>query len=426
MFPFFEFTTGGKMKKFVYFLFFVFLCGELTAQVNIQGDYTVGMFSGTPFWNRENYEDGSMIDNDQDWYRLYNKLRIGASYDDFSLKFNGLRSDNFYFTESERFEFGKSPVYFSEENHIYNNKIYQLYAQYKTKDYKFQIGRILPFNRWIFGSVDGLAADVDITDKISVRAFGGADVRYGLIYDDKDRNTVAYGEVAYRDRTIGGKVKAMKFGDDFRSGFDMFYRYKMLRFSLDLGYDFTNERLFDGTFGFYAYLSKKFNVSANAARFIPISWSHRYISEYIDRLQAAATYRISDDYALSFRQMVSTSNDFTDYLSYLYLTHKYFYGGVNYLGGDSGNERLGISIGGNYPILENLRVSAGIASVDYMFDDRFVETRQAYSTYLKVMYKVIDDLSLRAYFNYYDNNSTINTNLRAGITAQYRFEGGWE
>ncbi len=392
-----------------------FLASALYSQIKYKGDFTTGLYSGTPFWSQDNLED-RIVDPHSDFYRIYNRISFTGEIDNFSLQVNALRNDNFFLDGLQ--------MYFRND-HVDNTKLYQVYAKYKFGGGDIRAGRFLPFNRWYFGSVDGGMLNYRFNSKLSFNGFGGLDVKYGNVYYDENRKTIAYGELAYKDGRYGGNAKVMYSNDAYKGGLDFFGSAGLLRFSGNFGYDFTNSRLFDGSLGLYAYLSPKFNLSANYTRFTPISFfTYEFYSEYIDRINLSATYKLFNLFSLSFRQMVTMSSQNLDYLSYLYLSHKFFYVGVNYLGGDSNSDRFGISVGGRYSPVDNLRLMLGIASVDFMFDNRFAENRQTYASYFKVNYDVFDFATLSAYVNYYDNNSYLYQKWRGGATLQLRFKGG--
>jgi hypothetical protein len=240
-----------------------------------------------------------------------------------------------------------------------------------------------------------------------------------------EKDGLGYAEVAYRAKDFGGKVKFMYLEDSYRTGFDFYGGYSMFRFSIDAGYDASHETLFDGSLGLYAYLTQNFNVSANVSRRTPLEWGF-WRDHYIDRFQAAASYKIFKNYSINLQQLVTRYNDNLDYLTYFNIGHKYFFAGVNYIWGDSGNERFGVSLGGNYSFLQNLRVSGGIASVDYLFNHDIIEdtSKQSYSTFINVYFEPWDFMDIRGNLSYYHQYESLPQKLRGGIAFQFKFQGG--
>ncbi len=381
---------------------------------NYKARITSGLFSGSQFYNRQNLED-RLINPNEDAYRWYNRVSLNSSYSNFSVKFNAIRSDYIDFD-------GVKPYFPIRE--VNETKMYQAYAQYKFDNGKVKLGRVMPFSRWFFSSVDGGMIDYQFNSKLSFNAFAGNDVDYGFFVDDNDRKTVAYTEVAYRDSDYGGKVKYLYANEESKMGTDLYYRFSKVRTAANIGYDATNSRLFDAGLGLYAYLTPEFNVSANYLRTIPISWSYKYYSEYIDRVQLGLSYKLGKDFTVSLKQMLGMADGNTNYLTYAYLTYKYFYFGINYLSGDMEAERFALSLGGHYSPMDDLMLQAGIASVDHMFDNIYYEDEQTYSSYMKVRYRALDYLNLSAYANYYHQNTMFNSKWRGGLTAQLILSGG--
>ncbi len=402
------------MRKMTLLLCFLTVTIVAQADFNYKARVTSGFFSGSQFYNRDNLED-RLINPNEDAYRWYNRLSVNSSYDNFSVKFNAIRSDYVKFD-------GASPYFPRKE--INETKMYQAYAQYKFDAGKVKLGRVMPFSRWFFSSVDGGMIDYQFSPKLSINAFAGSDVDYGLFLDDNNRKAVGYTEIAYRDSDYGGKVKYLYANEESKLGTDLFYRFSNVRTAANIGYDATNSRLFDAGLGVFAYLTPDFNVSANYLRTIPISWSYKFYSEYIDRVQLGMSYKLGNNFTLSLKQMLGLADGNTNYLTYLYLTHKYFYVGVNYLSGDMEAERLALTLGGYYSPIDDLMLQAGIASVDHMFDNVYYEEEQTYSSYMKVRYKALDYLNISAYANYYHQNSMFNNKWRGGVTAQLILSGG--
>ncbi len=402
------------MRKFTLLICFLTVATFAHADFNYKARITSGFFSGSQFYNRENLED-RLINPNEDAYRWYNRVSVNSNYDNFSVKFNAIRSDYMKFD-------GVAPYFPNKE--INRTKMYQAFAQYKFDAGNVKLGRVMPFSRWFFSSVDGGMIDYQFSPKISINAFAGSDVDYGLFVDDNNRKAVGYTEIAYRDTDFGGKVKYLYANEESKVGTDLYYRFSNVRTAANIGYDATNSRLFDAGLGVFAYITPKFNVSANYLRTIPISWSYKYYSEYIDRVQLGISYDLGNKFTVSLKQMMGLADGNTNNLTYLYLTHKYFYVGVNYLSGDLEAERLALTVGGQYYPTEDIKLQAGIASVDHMFDNIYYEDEQTYSSYFKVRYKALDYLNIAAYANYYHQNTMFDSKWRGGLTAQLILSGG--
>jgi hypothetical protein len=402
------------MRKYLLLLCFFTVAYFAQADLTYKAKVTSGLFSGAQFYNRENLED-RLLNPNEDAYRWYNRIALQSTYDRFSVNFNAIRSDYLDFD-------GVKPYF--PRNEINETKMYQAYAQYKFDDGNIKLGRVMPFSRWYFSSVDGGSFDYQVNSNFSVSAFAGSDVDYGLFVDDDNRKAVGYTEIAYREQNYGGKVKYLYANEESKLGTDLFFRTDKHRVAANIGYDATNSRLFDAGLGYFAYLTPELNVSANYLRTIPISWSYKFYSEYIDRVQIGISYDLGKNYTVSLKQMLGLADGNSNYLTYLYLTHKYFYVGLNYLSGDMEAERLAITCGGQYSPMDNLMLQAGIASVDHMFDNIYYKDEQTYSSYFKVRYKALDYLNLAAYANYYHQNSMFDNKWRGGLTAQLILAGG--
>lgn len=404
------------MKKLLLFSLIFVITSSAYSGVKINGSWTAGFFGGTPFWTQESYENGSLEPN-SDYYRMYNSLMFGLETGDFSVNINANRSDHFSYNEDEGL--------FLANDHMNKNNIYQAYAQYKFDGGLVKAGRILPMTRWYYGSVDGAGIKYRLNDKLSFNAYGGLDVEYGELWDESDRDVMAYGEAMYSLGKYNGKAKVLYADSSVKAGLDLFASYGAWRFSGNMGYDFTNERLFDGMIAAYGYINPQLSISANISRITPINWDYKLINdEYIDRVLVGAAYKLNKDLSLNFRQLVSVNEYNTEYVSYLYANYSYFFAGINYLGSSRDNSRFGVSVGANYSAMDNLKFSLGIAAVDNLYTEIFKENQQSYSSYLKVIYDPLKYIALSGYINYYHNNRALNKDLRGGITIQYKFNGG--
>lgn len=418
---------------------FVISIFSLTAKYDVT--ITSGLFGGTPFWNSENFTDEYAMDPSLKFLRWNNSISANGYMGNLSLHFSGSRSDGF----DIRDDVPESNLYqlhfFDSKYHFTDTRLYKLYAQYKFTGGNVRAGRIPTFSRWLFGSVDGAQIAYNITDKFSVSAFGGKAVKYGLFYDDEYDNTVGYGEMAYNNNLFSAKAKYLFSEEASKAGMDLYGNLYGVKVSANFGYDFTHSELFDGSLGLFAYLGNKLSLSANASRFNPIpifqefykiNPSNKVANDSIlnpfatDRIVVGVSYKLFDNYTISFRQMASRRADNLDYLSYIYLSHKNFYFGVNYLSGDTQNERLGISAGGNYSFCKGCRINAGIASVDYMMNSYDEESINSISSFLKFDWEIFDALTLNTNLNYYHNNKVFDQKIRGGLTLQYRIKSGGE
>lgn len=401
---------------------------------------TSGVFGGVPFWNKENFSEEFAMDSSSKFLRWVNSITANGYYDNLSFHLSGSRSDGF----DIRDDFPESNKYqvhlFGTKYHFSDTRIYRAYAQYKFDGGYVRAGRLPSFNRWLFGSVDGGALSCNITDNLNISGYGGKGVKYGLLYDDEYENIIGYADISYNRKDYGLKAKYMYSDSSTKAGMDLFGNFSGIRTSLNFGYDITNKYIYDGSLAIFAYLTKDLSLSANVSRFRiitpfanftfnnthPIGYIPDYIKniQYVDRFIIGASYKLFADYSLNFRQMLSTRLEQTDYLSYLYLNQKYFFIGVNYLSGDSGNERLGISLGGNYSPMDGLRLNAGIASVDYMLGDYDDESTQSITTYLQCSWNILEELMLRTNLNYYHNNDVFPQKIRGGLSLQYNFKSG--
>lgn len=420
--------------KLLSILFFI-IASSISLIAKYDVTITSGVFGGTPFWNKENFSEDYAIDPSLKFLRWNNNLSANAYFGDLSLHFSGSRSDGFDIRDDVP-ESNKYQVYlFGTKYNFSDTRLYRIYGQYKFGGANIRLGRMPTFSRWLFGSVDGGQLSYDITKNLSVSGFGGKAVKYGLFYDDEYDNTVGYGEIAYNMKGFSAKAKYLYSDTASKAGIDLFGCLYGVKLSANVGYDLTNSSLFDGSFGIYGNIGKKLSLSANISRFTPIFiFNNLYFGANLndslknpfvtDRILLGASYKLFDNYTLSFRQMLTLRNENMDYLSYLYISHKYFYIGLNYLSGDSKNERLGISVGGNYCPTKGMRLSAGIASVDYMMDSIDEENINSIASYLQFGWDIIDDLTLNTNLNYYHNNKVFDQKIRGGLTLQYRINSG--
>ncbi len=429
--------------RFKFLLILSFLCFLTYANASkYDASITSGVFGGIPFWNSENFSDEYAMDPSLKFLRWYNGLNANAEFGDFSLHLNGSRSDGFDIRDDIP-ESSKYQVHlFDSKYHFSDTRLYRAYAQYKFTGGNVRAGRIQSYSRWLFGSVDGAALSYNISDNFSVSAFGGKGVKYGMFYDSDYDNTVAYADVSYKAGSFRAKAKYFYSDTSSVAGVDLFGKLAGVRYSFNFGYDITNSDIYDGSLALLGYVGKDLSLSANISRYrILLPFENFQVldnngiyyvpdnlekTNYIDRFIIGASYKLFAGYSISFRQMVSMRLEQMDYLSYLSLNHRYFYVGLNYLGGDTGYNRLGVSLGGNYKLMDDLRISAGVASVDYMLGDYVDESTQSVTSYLQFNWDILNNLAMRTNLNYYHNNEAFDQKFRGGLSFQYKIKSGEE
>jgi len=294
---------------------------------------------------------------------------------------------------------------------------------YDFKSGKVQLGRLMPFNRWIMGSIDGASVSYKISDMFKLHVLGGLNVRYGKLYDSDNNYSVGYAELRFRSKQYGGKFKFYNDEDVSKSGFDVYGRINKLRIATNFGYDLSNERISDGGLNLSYMVNRDFNVSGNYRLFRSDDWKLIKIDfegYLIERFMIGCNYKIFKGYSIDFRQMLSMTSEKKDYVSFFTFKGKYFHIGANYLTGDSEYQRMGFSVGGNYSPLNGLNLYAGVSPVRNLFDE-FEDNQWTTAVYFRADYKVFQCLSARTNFNYYNNNDTLNKNIRGGLNLIYYF-----
>ena len=392
------------MKKLAVLLF---LIGSIAFAGNIQGSYSTGFYMGTPFWNSDNFSDGNEIDVEDSFMRTINQLRVNGKFGThFKFALNARRSDGF-----------------QGDNHLSETKFYQAYGQYSWSSGDFKLGRFVPFNRWIWGSVDGASAAYQVTDAIKVSAFGGMHLPYGLLYDSDNSVTVAYADMGIKFGKYRTKLKVFNNDDVTKVGADFYGRTGKLRFSGNYGFDVTESQLADGGLGLLYLLNPKWNISANYRLFRTMPWNlgHTEFKSYlIERYLVGIGYKIFNSYTLDFKQMLTMTSDHSDYLTYLTLSQKYFTVGVSYLGGESEVKRMGLIVGANYTLFKGFNLSAGVAPVNYLLQNKD-DALTSFAYYGKISYRLLQSLCLRMNFNYYQDNPALQSQYRGGLQINYFF-----
>ncbi|MBN2710661.1 MAG: hypothetical protein JXR46_16570 [Calditrichaceae bacterium] len=409
------------MKKLI--LIILLMAGLIMAG-DVGGSLSTGIFTGTPFWNKDNINydasDLKYINYDDMFIRSVNQLRLyGKNFSGFDFRLNALRSDAL--TYQEKFKF--NGILIGEDNRLNNTKIYELFAQYNFSLGYIQAGRIMPFNRWIMTSIDGGGFSLDMSRKIRITAVGGMSVKYGKIWDDENTQTIAYADAAYQSSGYRVKLKYYHDDDIDKAGADFYGGLKKLRFNGNYGYDFTNDRLADGGLNLSYPVKRNILLSGNYLLYRTQNWYFTnvvYNPYMIERFMLGARYLMDNNIQVDFKQLLAMNSERSDYLTYLTVTHKFFTAGVNYLTGGSDMQRFGATLGGNYSPMQNMMISLGISPVDYMFYDT-EDHEFSTAVYLRIKYRFMENFQAMGNLNYYDNNNALHANLRGGVRIQYNF-----
>jgi len=392
------------MKKIFNFLLSFLLILGIAKSQNYQASITSGVFTGTPFWNPYYLIGADSINVNDTYLRLYNNIRFSGKMNNFSVKFSGLRSDNI-----------------SQDNNISETKLYQLYAKYSFNKGYVKAGRFTEFNRWLIGSVDGAAFKYSVNKNFKLSAYGGLNVRYGNPFKSKKQESLIYGDFAYKTKGLGAKIRYFHTDKLDLAGLDFFSKLGFANINANVGYDLSNNRINDGGLGFNGVIGSRFQWFGNYRLMRSREWQSLVFTDFFQRYLIGFSYILPWHFRIDARQFTVTTDKYTNYISYLALQHKYFLIGINYLDGDSYSRRLGITVGGHYSIFKKLQISAGIGSVDYLINDNYYNNVQSLVSYLRIKYKIIDNLIINGYVNYYDKNPVLNENFRGGATVQYKF-----
>jgi hypothetical protein len=189
------------------------------------------------------------------------------------------------------------------------------------------------------------------------------------------------------------------------------------------GYDFTNQRIADGGINLYYPISTSIGVSGSYRLFRTDDFKMNRIDfpgYLIERFIAGVKYNLFKGHYLDFRQMLSVTAEYNDYLSILNFSSRYYHVGFNYLGGDSDMKRFGINLGGQYTLFQTLNLAAGISPVSYMYDYND-DYQRTVAYYFRADYPLIKDLTLALNFNLYNNLNALHDNYRGGLLLKYNF-----
>jgi hypothetical protein len=404
--------TDKKMKKII-IIFFCVISTVISG--DIKGSFSTGIFMGTPFWDRESYQQYSMkssdtttILRDDSYIRSVNQFRLkgGFAQNKFEYSLNAMRSDGF-----------------NSDPHISNTKIYEIYLKYNLNNGYLQAGRLFAFSRWIRGSFDGGALSLALSDAISINAMGGMSVNYGKLYDRDMSQALGYGDIAFKMNRFMFKLKGLYTENISKAGVDFRGKLWKIGISGNYGYDITNKQLSDGGLNLLYSPSSKWTISGNYRLMRTALWKwtdYNFSGSLIERFLLGIRYKIHNQYYLDIRQMSSMTVNRIEYLTLVNLTGKYFNTGFNYLVGENGKKRLGIIVGGRYRTNSGLSLSAGISPVSYQYSD-YYERLSTTTYYFRAAYQVLNPLQISVNFNYYQDNKALYDNIRGGLQLRYSF-----
>jgi len=392
------------MKK----LFFVlFLSAVLANATGIKGSFSSAFYMGTPFWNADNYSNGNTIAADDAFYRSLNQLRLDAAFGShFSFRLNMLRSDGF-----------------QGDNHLSETKFYQAYAQYSFSSGFARLGRFVPFNRWIWGSVDGASVGVSVGKHMRLNILGGLHVPYGLFYDSDRSTAVGYGDLNFRYGLYGAKAKFFYSEQNTKAGLDLFGRNGKLNYGAGYGYDFTNNQTSEGSLHLIYLASQKMTLNLNYRLYMTEPWKlgHTDFNPYmIERVLGSINYRLWNSYSLDWQEMLTMTSKVKDYLSMLTVSGSFFTVGASYLNGESDFNRLGLVLGLHHTFLKSWRVSAGVAPTTYQLVGQS-DHQQTMAYYFRSSYRLFKNLSARLNVNFYQDNPALESKYRGGLQLNYFF-----
>lgn len=392
------------MKKIIFTLF---LSAVLAQAFGLKGQFSTGFYLGTPFWNADNFSDGNTVSPDIPFLRTLNQLQLNGTFGShFSIRVNALRSDGFM-----------------SENHLSETKFYQAYAQYTFKSGFARLGRFVPFNRWIWGSVDGASFGMSVGKHLRFNLLGGLHVPYGLLYDSDRSVAVAYGDMKVRYGLYGAKAKFFYSEENTKAGLDLFGRNGKLKYGAGYGYDFTNTQPSEGSLYLIYLPASKWTFNLNYRMYMTEPWKlgHTDFTPYmIERILGSVTYRFGNAYSLNWQEMLTMTSEVKDYLSMLTVSGDFFTLGASYLNGESGFSRLGLVLGLHHTFFHAWKLAAGVAPTTFQLAGQS-EHQQTTAVYLRSTYRLFDALSARIHFNYYQDNPVLESKYRGGLQLNYFF-----
>ena len=403
--------------------------------------YTTGAFGGTAFWNAESLTGEDAVQVGDEYIRFYNNLRFKSElFDNFKVKFNGLRSDNL-----------------SADNNANETKLYELYAKYDFKEGFVKAGRFAEFNRWTMGSIDGFAFRYDFLHHFDIAGYTGFDVKYGDVdygvykiesYDDLE----AHVDLGYHQENISAKAKYFHNHEADLTGLDLFTKFGNTGITANLSYNLTESDIHDAGLGLSGNaFNGKLKYFANYNLLKPRMWNGYFTPESYQRIQGGLTHTIPWNMSVTGMYMATLTEEVQNHLFNVAFNHKYFTFGFNYMTNGDYYNRFGITLGGNYSPMNNMWLTLGVGTVnyDYTVENYYTDYHQmlmaetyeyqllSITSYLRLKYKFFDDFMLNLYANYYHNGITLTgyseddpnfddpfANLRGGITLQYHLGGG--
>ncbi len=385
----------------------LFLSIALVHATGIKGSFSTAFYMGTPFWNADNYSNANTIASDDAFYRSLNQLRLTATFGSrFSFRFNMLRNDGF-----------------QSDNHLSETKFYQAYAQYTFSTGFARLGRFVPFNRWIWGSVDGASVGISVGKHMRLNILGGMHVPYGLFYDSDRGEAVGYGDLNLRYGMYGAKAKLFYSEQNTKAGLDVFGRSGKLKYGAGYGHDFTNAQPSEGSLYLIYLAGPKMTFHLNYRMYMTEPWKlgHTDFNPYmIERILGSVNYRLWDSYSIDWQEMVTMTSEVKDYLSMLTFSGGFFTVGASYLNGESDFSRLGLVLGLHYTFFKVWNVAAGVAPTTYQLAGRS-ERQQTTAFYLKSTYRLFESVSARIHFNFYQDNPALESKYRGGLQLNYFF-----
>jgi hypothetical protein len=362
---------------------------------------------GMPFWNSDNTASGAVIDSADSFIRSVNQFYLqGNLSEGFKVVLSALRSDGF-----------------QSNNRLSETKIYSLYGQYDFSRGKIQAGRMVPFMRWIHGSVDGAAVDYKANNWLSFKVLAGLQAPYGKIFATDTTQRRLYAHVQMIKGHTRLKLKVYNDEDRTKAGADIYGLWGKLRYTANYGFNFSESRLSDGGLSLFYPLSDRTTVQASYRLFMTRPWILGHInfeSYMIERLWAGVRYRLTQTLALNYNQMVTLTSQNKDYLSMFTVSYGFVQAGVNYLAGSSDMQRLGFVLGAHYRFLKSLSISGGIAPVDYLYRNEN-EHIQSVAYYLHLRYRFLKQFAANANLNFYQNNDALHSPVRGGVRVIYYF-----